>query len=287
MSEQSRCIHRRRQPYTSTGLNTPGFWELGDEAPRLDEAAFLWLPRNFVPKCPAYVTDCPVGHVTTETVAVSTTICPVTEEHAKPTQPPKHVDYTTSTVYSTKTYTITKCPSYVTNCPVGHVTTETFAVSTTVCPVTEGGSKPTEGPSAPEGHLTSTLYTTQTYTVTSCAPDVENCPYGSVTTTVYPTGTTYIPKHSTVVVVTSAGYEAPSGSNPEYSAPAATGGDSSAGETGSEYAAPSHPSATVPTTAGSQATGTAAPTYVTGAAARMVGGFELVAAAAGIVAVLL
>ncbi|OBS29121.1 hypothetical protein FPOA_03058 [Fusarium poae] len=45
--------------------------------------------------------------------------------------------YTTSTVYSTKTYTVTQCPPTVVNCPVGHVTTETIAVSTTICPVTE------------------------------------------------------------------------------------------------------------------------------------------------------
>ncbi|KAF4458231.1 glycoside hydrolase family 18 [Fusarium albosuccineum] len=45
--------------------------------------------------------------------------------------------YTTSTVYSTKTYTITQCPPAVTDCPIGHVTTETVPVYTTVCPVTE------------------------------------------------------------------------------------------------------------------------------------------------------
>ncbi|RSL41721.1 hypothetical protein CEP53_012590 [Fusarium sp. AF-6] len=54
----------------------------------------------------------------------------------KPTQ------YTTSTVYTTKTYTITKCPPTVTDCPVGHVTTETIPVYTTVCPVETG--KPVE-----------------------------------------------------------------------------------------------------------------------------------------------
>ncbi|CZS78768.1 unnamed protein product [Fusarium graminearum] len=55
--------------------------------------------------------------------------------------------YTTSTVYSTKTYTVTQCPPTVVNCPVGHVTTETIAVSTTICPVTEVHN-PTE-PSKP------------------------------------------------------------------------------------------------------------------------------------------
>ncbi|KXJ93985.1 glycoside hydrolase superfamily [Microdochium bolleyi] len=38
-----------------------------------------------VTKCPATVTDCPYGSTTTHTVAVSTTVCPVTEEEPYPT----------------------------------------------------------------------------------------------------------------------------------------------------------------------------------------------------------
>ncbi|KAK0649983.1 Cupredoxin [Cercophora newfieldiana] len=48
---------------------------------------------------------------------------------------------TTSTVYSTKTITISSCAPTVTKCPYGHngtyVTTEVVAVSTTVCPVSK------------------------------------------------------------------------------------------------------------------------------------------------------
>ncbi|KAK1755847.1 hypothetical protein QBC47DRAFT_381478 [Echria macrotheca] len=48
---------------------------------------------------------------------------------------------TTSTLYSTKTYTITKCPASVHNCPAASatpvVTTEIVSVGVTVCPVTE------------------------------------------------------------------------------------------------------------------------------------------------------
>ncbi|KAM0198205.1 hypothetical protein ACHAPI_004161 [Fusarium lateritium] len=61
----------------------------------------------------------------------------------------KPTEYTTSTVYSTKTYTITQCPPTVVNCPVGHVTTETIAVSTTVCPVTAHTEPAHHEPSQP------------------------------------------------------------------------------------------------------------------------------------------
>ncbi|PYH98490.1 hypothetical protein BO71DRAFT_438117 [Aspergillus ellipticus CBS 707.79] len=48
--------------------------------------------------------------------------------------------YTTSTIFSTRTATITACPSSVTNCPLRsqttYLTTETLVVSTTMCPVT-------------------------------------------------------------------------------------------------------------------------------------------------------
>ncbi|KAK7423552.1 hypothetical protein QQX98_001010 [Neonectria punicea] len=75
--------------------------------------------------CAATVTNCPVGHVTTETIAVTTTICPVTEK------------LTISTIYSTKTNMVTACPPEVTDCLIGEVTIETVAVSTTICPVSE------------------------------------------------------------------------------------------------------------------------------------------------------
>ncbi|KAN0106043.1 hypothetical protein V8E51_008919 [Hyaloscypha variabilis] len=45
---------------------------------------------------------------------------------------------TTSTVYTTSVYTITKCASYVTDCPEkGQVTTDYISLYTTVCPLEE------------------------------------------------------------------------------------------------------------------------------------------------------
>ncbi|KAI9166416.1 hypothetical protein HJFPF1_02517 [Paramyrothecium foliicola] len=103
-----------------------------------------------VTKCPPYVVDCPSngGYVTTETIPWYTTVCPVTgtsgsPKPPKPTNPPAHGPETITTTFHT-TYTITKCPGSVPNCPVGSVTTE--VVTTTYCP---GNGEPV--PSGPAG----------------------------------------------------------------------------------------------------------------------------------------
>jgi iron transport multicopper oxidase len=90
-------------------------------------------------------------------------------------------EWTTSTLYSTKTYTITSCKPEVTNCPnTPHVTTEVVPYTTTVCPVTKTAPWP-------DFYTLSTLYSTKTYTVTSCKPEVTNCPNTPhVTTEVVP-----------------------------------------------------------------------------------------------------
>jgi len=52
------------------------------------------------------------------------------------TSPSSHLivgpGYTTSVVYATSTYTVTACPSYVKNCPVGSVTTHVQTLYTTL-----------------------------------------------------------------------------------------------------------------------------------------------------------
>ncbi|TEA21894.1 Endo-1,3(4)-beta-glucanase [Colletotrichum sidae] len=109
------------------------------------------------------------------------------------------VDLTTSTVYTTKVSTITACPPSVTNCPgrIGQVVTETIALYTTICPVTDvPGPKPTEpvrgndkpkpnpgpGPIPAPVPDVSTTVLTKTYVITKCPSTVPDCPIGSVTT---------------------------------------------------------------------------------------------------------
>ncbi|KAK0750917.1 hypothetical protein B0T18DRAFT_485636 [Schizothecium vesticola] len=68
-------------------------------------------------------------------------------------------DESTSTIYSTTVYTVTKCPPTVTKCPAEsvHLTTEVIVVGTTLCPVSSApyvsGSKPevTAAPVVPSG----------------------------------------------------------------------------------------------------------------------------------------
>ncbi|KAM3443892.1 hypothetical protein MY4824_000340 [Beauveria thailandica] len=98
-------------------------------------------------------------------------------------------EWTTSTVYTTRTYTITGCAPTIANCPEkGHVVTETIPLYTTVCPVTPTATAPAtlSAPSVGASRQPETSITkvTKTYTITSCAPTVTNCPVGKVTTEV-------------------------------------------------------------------------------------------------------
>jgi chitinase len=79
----------------------------------------------------------------------------------------------------------------VTNCPLGSVTTDVITLYTTICPVT---ATETSTPSVP-AYITSTVYTTIVYTITSCAATVTNCPgkLGSVTTEIISLYTTVCP----------------------------------------------------------------------------------------------
>ncbi|KAL7955286.1 acid protease [Trichoderma compactum] len=91
---------------------------------------------------------------TTATSDLSTTAAAGAGTTAAPTY--------TSTFTTTNVYTITKCPPSVTNCPVGHVTTEVVELYTTWCPV-ENGS-PTAPPKTAPPEITATYTLPNTYT---------------------------------------------------------------------------------------------------------------------------
>ncbi|RDW64381.1 uncharacterized protein DSM5745_09792 [Aspergillus mulundensis] len=179
--------------------------------------------------CPTTIPDCPASarttSVTTETVLVSTTVCPVTEASST-TQPlptsvassdgsDKDVELSTSTVFTTRTATITACPSSVTDCPARSrttsLTTETILAYTTVCPVAEaeatGGHGVTTTQHSPVSTATgaissselttSTMLSTQIITITACPASVTDCPARSKTahlaTETFVIGTTVYP----------------------------------------------------------------------------------------------
>lgn len=194
---------------------------------------FQGICAPYVPENPAIITACPsVGKPTpvSETSAVetpaetapaygssSTEGSPVTSSAPEETAPTYEtssigstegspvttspVEMTTSTVYSTAVSTITSCAADVEDCPAASqttsVVTETVAISTTVCPVTEAetlgsstegspettiGSTPVESTpatTAPAEPSTLTHYSTSAVTITSCAADITDCPASS------------------------------------------------------------------------------------------------------------
>lgn len=248
-------------PIPSVSATTPPFSQFSSSAGsnsasqsatvQLTTSTVLSTRTAKITACPSSVVNCPADSkttfVTTETIVVSTTICPVTEAEA--TSTPQTVsspasatgntrnagsengghDFTTSTVYSTRTATITACPSSVTNCPLRskttYLTTETLVVSTTVCPITDATATATAGDVAatagtqdvtspagtqiaggnaniPSRLTTSTIYATRTATILACPESVTDCPLRSkttsstvetvaVATTVYPVSLTY------------------------------------------------------------------------------------------------
>lgn len=122
---------------------------------------------------------------------------------------------TTSTVYSTTVYTVTSCAPTVTDCParMGQVTTDIISLYTTVCPVTETESSTPVATSTPAGYITSTVYTTTEYTITSCPPTVTNCPVGSKTKEVLTSTTVYATSSAQAAPTTSAAPTSPASSS--------------------------------------------------------------------------
>jgi chitinase len=111
--------------------------------------------------------------VTTETIDLYTTVCPITTVSTitkKPeTTTSMQAPLTTSTVYTTKTYTITSCAPGVSNCPAGKVTTEVIALYTTVCPVAQS-SAPAKPTTTSCSKLTTTSKTTSYVYTTITVP---------------------------------------------------------------------------------------------------------------------
>ncbi|GAD92970.1 hypothetical protein ACLA_055870 [Paecilomyces variotii No. 5] len=120
----------------------------------------------------------------------------MTEVPASPSGYSQPVEqYTTSTIFSTRTATITACPSSVRNCPASakttFLTTETVFVSKTVCLVTElpyaTGTTAPEASSFPTDHpvvSVSPVFSTRTATLTSCPSGVTGCPSTEMVTQV-------------------------------------------------------------------------------------------------------
>ncbi|KAK1454231.1 endochitinase [Colletotrichum cuscutae] len=158
---------------------------------------------------------------------------------------------TTSTIFTTKITTVTSCKPDV-PCTKGQVVTETVPWYTTVCPITATSSVvavPTISP--PPQWVTSTVFTTKTYTITSCAPDVPNCPVGQVTTKVVPAYTTVCPYTETTPGSTKPSGDVPNPPKPTGDIPKPTGGQGGNKPSG-DIPQPPKPTGDAPKPTGSQ-----------------------------------
>ncbi|KAI0601233.1 hypothetical protein F4775DRAFT_541028 [Biscogniauxia sp. FL1348] len=130
---------------TATG-STATATAISYEAPEMTTSTIYATSVYTVTSCAPTVTNCPASpYVTTETISIGTTVCPVTEAGSspKPTTATAYTNvpqsYTTKTVEVTKVYTVTSCKPTVTNCPANSVTTE-VSTTTIVVPVGVGSS---------------------------------------------------------------------------------------------------------------------------------------------------
>ncbi|RAL03309.1 uncharacterized protein BO80DRAFT_492029 [Aspergillus ibericus CBS 121593] len=135
----------------------------------------------------ATITASKTTYLTTETLVVSTTVCPVADATGSSgpavTQHASSPSLTTSTIFTTRTTTITACPSSVTNCPLRskttYATTETLVLGTTVYPVSIAPTNtPLSSATGAGGEVpsvtTSTILSTRFPTVSACGDDA-NC----------------------------------------------------------------------------------------------------------------
>ncbi|RYP78090.1 hypothetical protein DL771_000783 [Monosporascus sp. 5C6A] len=133
-----------------------------------------------VTSCAPEVTNCSKRKVTTELVSLYTTVCPV--EQVQTTSEPA---IQSSTVPApSKGVKFQSPPSPSESSMVA--SSETFSASKTMAT----GSRPNT-----TSFTASTVYSTKVYTITSCAPEVSNCPasIGQVTTEVVAISTTVCP----------------------------------------------------------------------------------------------
>jgi len=142
-----------------------------------------------ITSCAPTVTNCPVGKVTTEVVSLYTTVCPVTNTVLDGTTYTGKVSQVGTTAASVSTGSVGTSASPASEVPPA-------STSLSVLPSTQSTSDtPVQQSTTPVELTTSTVYSTNVYTITSCAPSVTNCPakLGQVTTELVSLYTTICP----------------------------------------------------------------------------------------------
>ncbi|KAH0274145.1 hypothetical protein KCU91_g5473, partial [Aureobasidium melanogenum] len=160
------------------------------------------------------------------------------------------------TVTSAGSTTVLTAPSVMTTSVTVKSTVSTVLTHTAIVPQSSPVSPEQTTPASVEGHVAVpsavVLYSTKEITITSCAPEVTNCPARQVSTTVFPTAITISSVWSRVSSIPAA--SSPAGSAPAGSAPAGSvpveSGSAASSAAGSSPVSPETTSAavTIPST---------------------------------------
>ncbi|PHH90526.1 hypothetical protein CDD83_3392 [Cordyceps sp. RAO-2017] len=201
---------------TTVGAAVPTMSRASDQplsSSKADRVATVTMTRTLtITGCALTVKNCPLGKVMTEVITTLTTIgdgavaTPTISPTSVEPLPPHNSQNAdrVATITITRTLTIESCPPGVEKCPLGKVTTEVVTTQTTIrdgpvaVPTTSQASIEPLPSHNPDRAAAVTI--TRVYTVENCAPSVEDCPRGKVTTsvvTVMPTRAHELPEPTT------------------------------------------------------------------------------------------
>ncbi|KAK8872667.1 concanavalin A-like lectin/glucanase domain-containing protein [Apiospora arundinis] len=171
----------------SSSAAAPGSSAAPSSPPPMTTSTVFTSSVYTVSSCAPGAAECSsmMGSVTTEQVALYTTVCPV-KETSKPPPPPPEVP--TSAAAPAISPVVAPAPYLNSSAPLN--TSGPLATSQ-VMPQNASSVIPTQAPV----FTTSTVFSTNIYTVTSCGPEVKNCPakLGEVTTEIIALSTTVCP----------------------------------------------------------------------------------------------
>ncbi|KAK7987494.1 hypothetical protein PG989_007809 [Apiospora arundinis] len=172
----------------SSSAAAPGSSAAPSSPPPMTTSTVFTSSVYTVSSCAPSAAQCSsmMGSVTTEQVALYTTVCPVKETSKPPPPPPSEVP--TSAAAPAISPVVAPAPYLNSSAPLN--TSGPLATSQ-VMPQNASSVIPTQAPV----FTTSTVFSTNIYTVTSCGPEVKNCPakLGEVTTEIIALSTTVCP----------------------------------------------------------------------------------------------
>ncbi|KAK5734428.1 hypothetical protein LTR17_008929 [Elasticomyces elasticus] len=216
-------------------------WAGSNEDTTAAASQFMGICAPYVPANPAVITGCPstITPVATPTPYVSSSeVSPASS--SAPAVP------STITYYSTQEVTVTSCAADITNCPASSTVISVSSVPISTSVVTPSSSSEVSPAStsptgySPPAYMTSesssvaattpapstiTFYSTQEVTITSCGPEVTNCPASSTVvsaTSIAVSTSVIIPTYSGVTAAPSSSLVSPASDSSAATSPEST-----------------------------------------------------------------